>query len=349
MIKRILLFVVFFILCFQIYGFKIYIETINGKVIELNVKGVETIGDIKLILQKMEGLLPQQQTLIFEGVFLDEHRTIDDYQIIEGSSLHLIVVMVTEWTGIFSSEWTFEPNWTAGKPDLSTDVNIPNVTSEGFPNPEINSQVDCKDLIIEEGAELNITESGSLFIYGNLTNNGEINTQGEIKAIQELNNVVNEDIAGLGVEITSAARMGNTIVTRGGIAHSVNGKSAISRYYDIFPSNNTELNASLKFHYDHKDLKGNREDLLKLFSSTDGGLTWTLLGGEVDTARNFIAIEGLNQFSLMTATEYKEAFKTKKWMILPIAIFILILILFLVFRFTRLKKILPFKKKIKSK
>jgi hypothetical protein len=108
------------------------------------------------------------------------------------------------------------------------------------------------------------------------------------------------DIAGLGVKIGSTANLGSTVITRGHAVQSPAG-SSIKRYFDITPTNNTGLNATLRFRYDQSEINNLSEIGLRLFRSTDNGSTWAQSGGTVDTAANIITLTGVNALSRWTA------------------------------------------------
>lgn len=108
------------------------------------------------------------------------------------------------------------------------------------------------------------------------------------------------DIAGLGIGIGSSANLGSTILVRGHAVQTA-GNRSISRYFDITPTNNTGLNATLRFRYDESELEGTPENELRLFRSTDGGATWALRGGSVDTLTNVITLSGIGELSRWTA------------------------------------------------
>jgi hypothetical protein len=108
------------------------------------------------------------------------------------------------------------------------------------------------------------------------------------------------DIAGLGVAIGSSADLGSTVITRG---HAIQpaGSGSIKRYFDIVPTNNTGLNATLVFKYDETELTTIAESILNLYKSTDGGTTFASMGGTVNTAANTVTLTGVSDFSRWTA------------------------------------------------
>lgn len=76
-----------------------------------------------------------------------------------------------EWLGTVNSDWDNPDNWSCfGLPLNSSDVDIPASAS----NMPVISTTDvvCRNLNIESGASLEITASGSLDVFGDLTNNG---------------------------------------------------------------------------------------------------------------------------------------------------------------------------------
>ncbi len=107
---------------------------------------------------------------------------------------------------------------------------------------------------------------------------------------------------GLGAVITSLNNLGSTEVRRGHTVQTgLDGGTSIKRYYDIIPTNNTDLHASLVYKYDESELNGKPEAGLKLFKSENSGSTWQFMGGTVNAAANEISIAGLNSFSRWSA------------------------------------------------
>ncbi|NBC17226.1 MAG: hypothetical protein GVY18_07905 [Bacteroidetes bacterium] len=125
-------------------------------------------------------------------------------------------------------------------------------------------------------------------------------TSGAITAQRGLNAPSTQNVAGLGAEITSAANLGTTIVTRGHAVQTGDGNESILRYFDITPTTNTGLDATLTFHYDESELNGYSESVLALFRSDDGGATWVGLSGTVDQPANTVTLTGIDAFSRWT-------------------------------------------------
>jgi hypothetical protein len=125
---------------------------------------------------------------------------------------------------------------------------------------------------------------------------------GTVMATRTASQGVNETFGGIGVELLAAgAAPGATTVTREtGTALSIKGTDGIERYFDISPTVNSGLDATVVFHYDDSELGGIAESSLEMYATSDGGATWVSHGGTVNETANTVTASGISSLARLT-------------------------------------------------
>ncbi len=228
------------------------------------------------------------------------------------------------WLNTSSSSWATATNWSMGSKPVSESVGIYSYTGGSTPTFTSGDEAGCGNIVVNMSSDWSL--GGYFSVSGNLITESDINlngqtislgtsayliedegrlygNSGQIQTTRNLSNI-NENVAGLGAEITTSSNMGSTTITR---SHTANSSPAsIERKYNIAPTNNSGLNATLVFHYDNDELDGLTASALELYKSTDGGTSWADMNGSVNTFHNIITLSDIDAFSLWTAMESED-------------------------------------------
>ncbi|MES1216787.1 MAG: Calx-beta domain-containing protein [Bacteroidota bacterium] len=145
---------------------------------------------------------------------------------------------------------------------------------------------------------------------GLLTNESETSRAyttgtGYIEAVKNLNAPSQVNTGNLGAIISSSANLGSTIIRRGHkIQNNIYGaNNSLQRYYDIIPSTNTGLNATLRMRYFDAELNSIPEDTLSIWRSSDN-INWTSIGFNTrSNSLNYVEKTAVGSFSRITLSQ----------------------------------------------
>lgn len=233
----------------------------------------------------------------------DAHLVLNDISLHNNGTFHQTAGSVT-FTGSISAFiqgsqspvfYLLNVNKPAGTLQLQTDITVNRSVS--FFNGILN--MGSGNIILDPAASL-IGESESSHITG---------SSGYIQITRNLNAPVAVNPGGLGAIITSSQNLGAVTIRRGhqSQTNGTGNGNSILRYYDIIPSNNTALNATLRINYLDAELNGLDENILLLWK-TNNGANWSSLGRTSgNSTANYVEQTGIDNFARFTLSSPNNA------------------------------------------
>lgn len=186
--------------------------------------------------------------------------------------------------------------------------NILEIAKTNGTNVSLNSNVSIGSSLNFISGQLDLNNyhlslTSSAFIAGESENNRITGANGGfIEITQDMNAPASVNAGNLGATISSSADLGSVTIRRGHLQQSGTGLvNSIHRYYLITPTNNSNLNSTLRLRYFDAELNGQDENSLVIYQSNNSGTDWSNLSktGQ-NTNGNYVEKTGVAFLTLQT-------------------------------------------------
>lgn len=215
-------------------------------------------------IKNTSGSITNDGTIEVQGDFTNAatytSSSADDYLIMSGTGLSTVTAGGAALTNLTI-------NKTSNKVQLGSNISVNGNLTMQSGNLELN----LFNIDLGSGSGKIVNENNNSRITGI--------TGGNIVKTATLNAPSSANPGNIGIAISSAQNLGSTVIKRGHVQQTSSGGGlSIYRYFDIAPTNNTSLNATLKMYYFDGELAGINKSELNFYRSEDNGNTWTLIG-----------------------------------------------------------------------